>query len=166
MSAQDHRPASAPWGAYGERNLSEDGFRCRPLTERVIDPFGIVPAQKAFQLVMRSAPSRIRTCAHGSGGRLCDLANLCLLPARTQSLVPGAVLIIPRIFRIMAVHGYRPSAGRTYPQLAQIVRASSAVAGRRCQRLAAAVAVTVAVSWWPWSRSPDATDLMALGAVY
>jgi len=69
MSVHDHRPASALWGAYGERNPSERGFRCHPLTEPVIGPVSIVPAQEAFRLVMRSAPSRIRTCAHGSGER-------------------------------------------------------------------------------------------------
>ena len=47
---------------------------------------------------------------HGSGGRLSKPANLSLLPARTQSLVPEAVRFIPRIFRIMAVRGHRPSA--------------------------------------------------------
>jgi hypothetical protein len=41
--------------------------------------------------------------------------------------------------------------GRTYPQLARIVRVLCAVAGRCCQPLGAAVAVTVAVS--PWSCS-------------
>ena len=41
--------------------------------------------------------------------------------------------------------------GRTYPQLARIVRELCAVAGRCCKRLAAAVAVTVAVSGWSWS---------------
>jgi len=47
----------------------------------------------------------------------------------------------PRSRRDGAVE--RPSAsGRTYPQLAQIVRMLCAVAGRRCQRLAAAVAVS------------------------
>ncbi len=67
MSAHDHRPASALWGAYGGRNLSEDGLRCRPLTERVIGHADIMPGQSAFCLVMGGAPSRIRTCAHGSG---------------------------------------------------------------------------------------------------
>src|SRR5215468_6959355 len=37
--------------------------------------------------------------------------------------------------------------GRAYPQLARIVRVLCAVTGRCCQRLAAAVAVTVAVRW-------------------
>ena len=44
--------------------------------------------------------------------------------------------------------------GRTYLQLARIVRELCAVAGCCCQRLAAAVAVTVAVSRWSWSPSP------------
>jgi len=51
--------------------------------------------------------------------------------------------------------------GRTYPQLARIVRELCAVGGRCCQRLAAAVAVTVAVSGWFWSpfpRSPRRCD--------
>ena len=36
----------------------------------------------------------------GSGGRVCDLANLCDLPARTRSLILRAAKVIPRIFRI------------------------------------------------------------------
>ena len=53
----------------------------------------------------------------------------------------GSVMRRPRSRRDGAVE--RPSAsGRTYPQLAQIVRMLCAVAGRRCQRLAAAVAVS------------------------
>src|SRR6185437_7038669 len=53
----------------------------------------------------------------------------------------GSAMRRPRTRRDGAVE--RPSAsGRTYPQLAQIVRMLCAVAGRRCQRLAAAVAVS------------------------
>jgi hypothetical protein len=48
MNAHDRRPASAPWGAYGAWNLSADGFRRRPLTERVIGLICIEPAQEAF----------------------------------------------------------------------------------------------------------------------
>ncbi len=40
----------------------------------------------------------------------------------------------------------RPFSGRTYPQLARIVRLLCVIAGRRWQRLAAAAAVTVAVN--------------------
>ena len=72
MIGQGRRPASILWGAYGERNMSEDDSCCRLLTERVIGLLGIKPGQSAFWLVMKSAPSRIRTCAHGSGGR-CSL---------------------------------------------------------------------------------------------
>src|SRR6476646_266803 len=43
-------------------------------------------------------------------GRLSKLANLSLLPDRTRSVVSEAVRFIPRIFRIMAVRGRRPSA--------------------------------------------------------
>ncbi|HZI73242.1 MAG TPA: hypothetical protein VFD73_04300, partial [Gemmatimonadales bacterium] len=39
-----------------------------------------------------------------------------------------------------------PFSGRTYPQLARIVRALCAVPGRWCLPVVAAVAVTVAVS--------------------
>jgi hypothetical protein len=39
--------------------------------------------------------------AHGSGGRLCDLANLWHLPAEIRSLTFWVAVIIPRIFRIM-----------------------------------------------------------------
>jgi hypothetical protein len=43
----------------------------------------------------RDRPSN--THVHGSGGRLSKLANLCLLPALTRSLVPETVRIIPRM---------------------------------------------------------------------
>jgi hypothetical protein len=49
----------------------------------------------------RGAPSRIRTCAHGSGGGGSHLSNLCILPAWTRSLISPAAETIPRIFRIM-----------------------------------------------------------------
>jgi hypothetical protein len=38
---------------------------------------------------------------HGSGGCLCDLANLCALPAWPRSLISQVTKIIPRIFWIM-----------------------------------------------------------------
>jgi len=38
---------------------------------------------------------------HGSGGRLSNLANVCLLPAGTRSLVAETARFIPRIFRIL-----------------------------------------------------------------
>jgi hypothetical protein len=44
--------------------------------------------------------------------------------------------------------------GRTYPQLARIVRALCAITGGCCEPVATAVAVTVAVSRWAWSPSP------------
>ena len=72
MTGHDRRPASTLWGAYGGRNLSEDGLCCRLLTERVIGLPGIEPGERTFWLVVGGAPSRIRTCAHGSGGR-CSL---------------------------------------------------------------------------------------------
>ena len=49
----------------------------------------------------RSAPSRIRTCAHGSGGGGSHLSNLCILPAWTRWLISPAAETIPRIFQIM-----------------------------------------------------------------
>lgn len=52
----------------------------------------------------RSVPSRIRTCAHGSGVRLLsDLANLCTLPAWIRSLVAQDAHLIPCISRIMEI---------------------------------------------------------------
>src|SRR6266536_5222536 len=57
------------------------------------------------------APDRIRTCAHGSGGRLCDLANLCHLPACNRSLISRTAKIIPRIFRIMETVPYHAGDG-------------------------------------------------------
>lgn len=74
--------------------------------------------------------------AHGSGVRLPGLANLCLLPAWIRSLVVARVGIIPRIIRIMAVRGPRPSVFR--PDVSQVGRATCecsallpvAVAGR------------------------------------
>ena len=56
-----------------------------------------------FSVTVVGAPSRIRTCARGSGGGLCDLANLCSLPACTRSLFPQTAKIIPCIFRILAI---------------------------------------------------------------
>jgi hypothetical protein len=59
-------------------------------------------------LTRRSGTQRARGgYAHGSGGRLSNLANLCLLPAGTRSLVSEEVRIIPCVFRIMAVRGRR-----------------------------------------------------------
>jgi hypothetical protein len=52
-------------------------------------------------LISMGAPSRIRTCAHGSGVRLSNLSNLCPLPARTRSCILPPALTIPYIFRIM-----------------------------------------------------------------
>jgi hypothetical protein len=49
----------------------------------------------------RGAPSRIRTCAHGSGDGRPHLSNLCILPAWTRWLISPAAETIPRIFRIM-----------------------------------------------------------------
>ena len=56
------------------------------------------------------APSWIRTCAHGSGGRQPNLTNLCGLPASTQLLPSRAAKIIPRIFRVMVGAACRQSA--------------------------------------------------------
>ena len=39
--------------------------------------------------------------AHGSGGGLSDLSNLCTLPARTRPPLFLTAGIIPRLFRIM-----------------------------------------------------------------
>jgi hypothetical protein len=53
-------------------------------------------------LVIVGAPAGFEpACAHGSGGGLSDLANLCALPAWTRLLIVADAKIIPRIFRIM-----------------------------------------------------------------
>ena len=39
---------AAPWGGYGARNLSEDGYRCRLLSEAQIGRSKVAPAQKGF----------------------------------------------------------------------------------------------------------------------
>jgi hypothetical protein len=77
------------WGAYGAQNPPEDGISWRDVCEAVNRPVRV------------PAPSRIRTCAHGSGGGRSHLSNLCILPAWTRSLISPAAKVIPGIFRIM-----------------------------------------------------------------
>ena len=48
-----------------------------------------------------------RRRVRGSGGRLCDLANLCDLPAWTRSLIRWAAKTIPGIFRTMVIPALR-----------------------------------------------------------
>ena len=92
-----HRRRSL-WGNYGAhmghgiRHLAASaGNAWHPLT-----PPGFTSTQVRgrFRLVMMSAPSRIRTCAHGSGGRCRDLANfaadLCQVD-HSQQLQPRSV---------------------------------------------------------------------------
>ncbi len=82
---------------------------------------------RRFRWYLRCAPSRIRTCAHGSGGRASGLANLYLLPAWTRSLVVGMAGFIPRIFRIMEIGPFQPAAAvrSCVPQFAGMTRAWS-----------------------------------------
>lgn len=54
-----------------------------------------------FSVTVMGAPSRIRTCAHGSGGGKPHLSNWCISPARSRSLISLVAKLIPRIFRIM-----------------------------------------------------------------
>jgi hypothetical protein len=62
------------------------------------------------------ASSRIRTLAHGSGGRHSYLADLYGLPASALPLALAATKIIPRIFRILVtaccVQGMAPYPGQ------------------------------------------------------
>jgi hypothetical protein len=51
--------------------------------------------------VTRGAPSRIRTCTHGSGGRVAELAKMGYLPAGYRPLLATSLKPIPRMFRIM-----------------------------------------------------------------
>ena len=54
------------------------------------------------------SPHRARSGhVHGCGGRLCNLARLCLLPAWARLLALDTVQIISCIFRIMAIPGQR-----------------------------------------------------------
>ena len=69
MSAHDRKVEAACWAAYGPWNLSDGGVRCRLLSEPVIGPESKMPAQNVFWLAVKGVPSRIRTCAPGSGGR-------------------------------------------------------------------------------------------------
>jgi hypothetical protein len=78
----------------GERVRVAAGYRrLAPNQVKIVRMFEFMP--------LNSAPSRIRTCAHGSGVRSSDLANLHALPAWTRSLSSPAAEVIPRIFRIM-----------------------------------------------------------------
>ncbi len=83
---------------------------------------------------------------HGSGGRLCDLANLCSLPAWTGSLVPQTTKIIPRNFRIMIAQG------RTLQGMAR-VRSGQATA--RGARSAATLHPTHVPHAEDWTQPPD-----------
>ncbi len=60
------------------QKVASGGSRCQRLS---LASFAFDQLRATFGLVMGGAPSRIRTCAHGSGGRFWDLANSarCLL---------------------------------------------------------------------------------------
>jgi hypothetical protein len=73
------------------------------------------PQPASVFLLPGGAPSRIRTCAHGSGGGALHLSNSCTLPARTRSLTCLAATIIPRIFRIMETSPFLPAPCRGWP---------------------------------------------------
>ncbi len=62
-------------------------------------------------------PPKACRWTHGSGGRLCDLANLCYLPAWTRSLILAMAVIIPRIFRDMKTG---PVTARTVQGMARV----------------------------------------------
>jgi hypothetical protein len=93
-----------PWAAYGPQNPSDDGIAGTSCPRTSIGPLAFPQVKACLVLVTMSAPSRIRTCAHGSGVRVSNLANLCTLPARTRSLGSLVAEIIPRIFRILECH--------------------------------------------------------------
>jgi hypothetical protein len=86
--------------------------------------FGVWPAQRLCGLVVTGAPSRIRTCAHGSGG---SWRSLCL-PAGTWS----AGVAGPRLVRSEVEQDGRPSsvsAGRWKPSVAREVGRGSLTVG-------------------------------------
>ena len=58
------------WAAYGPQKPSDDGIRWHDVSEDVKQP-ARVPAGQGHESPAhdKRAPSRIRTCAHGSGGR-------------------------------------------------------------------------------------------------
>ena len=60
------------WGAYGAQNPSGDGIRRRDVSEASTGPSAKPQVKTRKGPLTMSAPSRIRTCAHGSGGR-CSL---------------------------------------------------------------------------------------------
>jgi hypothetical protein len=60
------------WGAYGAQNPSQASIRQHSAPENDIRVICVTAGQGQESPLMRSAPSRIRTCAHGSGGR-CSL---------------------------------------------------------------------------------------------
>jgi hypothetical protein len=57
------------WAAYGPQNPSDDGIRRRDASEAVNRAVGKPQVNPRLALIAMGAPSRIRTCAHGSGGR-------------------------------------------------------------------------------------------------
>jgi hypothetical protein len=71
-SAGNSRPNGRrlAWGAVGVRELAEDGIRCQVMAKRRAALRAGLPWSGPLSAGDRSgAPSRIRTCAHGSGGR-------------------------------------------------------------------------------------------------
>jgi hypothetical protein len=88
-------------GTHRGRNPSGDDIRRHDASENDIRVIYVSAGQRPFGAGNKSAPSRIRTCAHGSGGRHRDLAIFCDLPARTQSASSSMAETIPRIFRII-----------------------------------------------------------------
>ena len=104
-------------------------------------PIGIEPMTYALRgchrALLASSKPGLASCSQVADGG----DRWQLMAVRGHIRGHGSVMRRPRSRRDGAVE--RPSAsGRTYPQLAQIVRMLCAVAGRRCQRLAAAVAVS------------------------
>ena len=102
----DGRPTEAVvMGTHRGQNSASSDIGWRHVAPAGPARFASSQVRGRLVLVMKSAPSRIRTCAHGSGGRLSALANLGDLPAWIRSLTPGR----SRSFRVYSGSWKLPS---------------------------------------------------------
>jgi len=64
----------AAMGRHGPQNSSDDGIRWHDVSEDVKEPVSVPAGHRPIGAAHDKRPSRIRTCAHGSG----ESANLSL----------------------------------------------------------------------------------------
>jgi hypothetical protein len=95
--------------AQGAQKPSHRGDRQLAASENDTNVICITAGQSASGATHDKRPSRIRTCAHGSGGGGPNHSNLCIRPAWARSLTSPAAKTIPRIFRIMELPRWPPA---------------------------------------------------------